>query len=302
MKWIQTGVEISETGITRQINGINMDLKVVIWILMCYDNCQQMELHGCRKTAEVDAMMTIEQMRSRKTMLGLTNEALAEKSGLPLGTVQKVLAGITKAPRRHTLLKLEQALSETPSAYTAEKHLYTLEDYYALPDERRVELIDGVFYDMASPGRLHQAILGQLHLQLAPCVDRHPECELFFAPADVCLDNDNYTMVQPDLYINCSKKDDDKRRLNGAPDYVVEILSPSSRTHDMFRKLSKYRFAGVREYWIVDPEKQKVIVYVFEKDDIPVIYSFHDTVPVGISEGDCSIDFEKIRQKVEKYY
>ena len=325
MKWIQTGVEISETGITRQINGINMDLKVVIWILMCYDNCQQMELHGCRKTAEVDAMMTIEQMRSRKTMLGLTNEALAEKSGLPLGTVQKVLAGITKAPRRHTLLKLEMALSETPAgasdsfsysdekssancvqeppfAYTAEKRLCTLEDYYALPDERRVELIDGVFYDMASPGRLHQAILGQLYLQLASCADRHPEWELFFAPADVCLDNDNYTMVQPDLYINCSKKDDDKRRLNGAPDYVVEILSPSSRTHDMFRKLSKYRFAGVREYWIVDPEKQKVIVYVFEKDDIPVIYTFHDTVPVGISEGDCSIDFEKIRQKVEKYY
>ena len=273
-------------------------------------------------------MMTIEQMRFRKNMLGLTNEALAEKSGLPLGTVQKVLAGITKAPRRHTLLKLEQALSEDPtgtsdtlsyfsnsdennhvnrvqeppSAYTAEKHLYTLTDYYALPDERRVELIDGVFYDMASPGRLHQAILGQLYLQFTPCADRHPDSELFFAPADVCLDNDDYTMVQPDLYINCTQKDDDKRRLNGAPDFVAEILSPSSRTHDMFRKLSKYRFAGVREYWIIDPEKQKVIVYVFERDDIPVIYTFHDTVPVGISEGECSIDFEKIFRKVEKYF
>jgi len=273
-------------------------------------------------------MMTIEQMRSRKNELGLTNEALAEKSGLPLGTVQKVLAGITKTPRYQTLQKLEQALSgrpagasdsfsyfadsdenaqadcvkEFPLEYMAEKRLYTLADYYALPDERRVELIDGVFYDMASPGRLHQAILGQLHLQFAPCVDRHPECELFFAPADVCLDNDNYTMVQPDLYINCTQKDDDKRRLNGAPDLAVEILSPSSRTHDMFRKLSKYRFAGVREYWIIDPEKQKVIVYVFERDDIPVIYTFHDTVPVSISEGDCSIDFEKIYQKVEKYY
>ena len=270
-------------------------------------------------------MMTIEQMRSRKTMLGLTNEALAEKSGLPLGTVQKVLAGITKAPRRHTLLKLEMALSETPAgasdsfsysdekssancvqeppfAYTAEKRLCTLEDYYALPDERRVELIDGVFYDMASPGRLHQAILGQLYLQLASCADRHPEWELFFAPADVCLDNDDYTMVQPDLYINCTQKDDDKRRLNGAPDFVAEILSPSSRIHDMFRKLSKYRFAGVREYWIIDSEKQKVIVYFFERDDIPVIYTFHDTVPVGISEGECNIDFEKIYRKVEKYF
>lgn len=275
-----------------------------------------------------EAMMTIEQMRSRKNELGLTNEALAEKSGLPLGTVQKVLAGITKTPRYRTLQKLEEALfgrpagasdtysyfadsdednhtdcvKEPPLAYTAEKRLYTLEDYYALPDERRVELIDGVFYDMASPGRLHQAILGQLYLQFTPCVEKHPECELFFAPADVCLDNDDYTMVQPDLYINCTQKDDDKRRLNGAPDLAVEILSPSSRTHDMFRKLSKYRFAGVREYWIIDPEKQRVIVYVFERDDTPVIYTFHDTVPVGISEGDCSIDFEKIFQKVEKYF
>ena len=124
-----------------------------------------MELQRSRKTTEVVAMMTIEQMRFRKTVLGLTNEDLAKKSGLPLGTVQKVLAGITKAPRRRTLLKLEQALStdsdenhpadcvmEPPCAYTAAKHLYTLEDYYALPDDVRVAGFDDVnFASLVSP-------------------------------------------------------------------------------------------------------------------------------------------------------
>ena len=285
-------------------------------------------------------MKTIEQMMERKKILGLTNEMLSDRSGLPLGTVQKVMAGITKAPRRNTLLKLEQALfgasekdfpaspasihsshipkdeytnpwgpsgsfpdtlRESAPTYGTVKKLYTLKDYYALPPERRVELIDGVFYDMASPSLAHQAILGQLYLQFASCIEKHPECELFFAPSDVCLDMDDYTMVQPDLYMICNRKDNEKRRLNGAPDFVLEILSPSNQSHDLFRKLSKYRFAHVREYWIVDPEKQRVIVYVFDDNDIPAIYSFHDTIPVGISNGECSIDFEKVFQKTERY-
>ena len=164
-----------------------------------------------------------------------------------------------------------------------------------------MELIDGVIYDMSCPLRVHQAILGQLHLQLAPCVEEHPECELFFAPADVRLDNDNRTMVQPDLYIVCGKEETDKRRLNGAPDFVIEILSPSNRAHDMIRKLNKYHNAGVREYWIVDPEKLRVMVYDFTEDIYVKLYSFEDTIPVLISQGECSVDFRKILEKVRKY-
>ena len=261
--------------------------------------------------------MTIEEMKKRKRELGYTNEMLSKESGVPLGTVQKVFAGVTKTPRMETLKALEKVLGRNAEArqgegrvtypsledrgacmlgeaavpYMAEypgspgdprQGTYTLDDYYALPDERRVELIDGVIYDMSCPLRVHQAILGQLHLQLAPCVEEHPECELFFAPADVRLDNDNRTILQPDLYIVCNSQETDRRRLNGAPDFVIEILSPSNRKHDMVLKYCKYQNAGVKEYWIVDPEKLKVIAYDFVEEIDVRLYTFEDTVPVNI--------------------
>ena len=164
-----------------------------------------------------------------------------------------------------------------------------------------MELIDGVIYDMASPLRIHQAILLMMSYQLYPCVASHPECEMFIAPADVCLDNDDRTILQPDLYITCGKNETDKRRFNGAPDFIIEILSPSNRKHDMILKYQKYMEAGVREYWIVDPENLEVIVYHFEKNDLPTLYTFEDTIPVKISGGECSVEFKKILTAIQRY-
>ena len=280
-------------------------------------------------------LMTIQEMQNRKTELGYTNEQIAQLAGLPLGTVQKIFAGTTKAPRRATILALEKLLedssAQTPSsvftkggstsdgsyplssavpspvlkdgstAYSAAKPLHTLEDYLALPDERRVELIDGVFYDMASPTHLHQAVLLRLAIELAPYADSHPEYELFIAPSDVVLDNDNYTVVQPDLYIVCNEKDCNKLRFYGAPDFIIEILSSSSRYHDQFRKLNKYRLAGVREYWIIDPEKLKITVYDLEHEELPETYTFSDTVLVLISGGECAVGFSGILEKIRRY-
>ena len=291
--------------------------------------------------------MTIQEMIDKKKELGYTNETLAKISGVPLGTVQKIFAGITRAPRRSTIVALEAVLSgeekkadteysysyenvskpdvvrESARAYGAAvvaespdapakasypgapgdpaQGTYTLDDYYALPDDRRVELIDGVIYDMASPLRIHQAILLMMSYQLYPCVASHPECEMFIAPADVCLDNDDRTILQPDLYITCGKNETDKRRFNGAPDFIIEILSPSNRKHDMILKYQKYMEAGVREYWIVDPENLKVIVYHFEKNDLPTLYTFEDTIPVKISGGECSVEFKKILTAIQRY-
>ena len=275
--------------------------------------------------------MTLQEMKDRKRELGLSNERIAQLSGVPLGTVQKIFAGITKTPRYDTVLALEKVLRnsasqrniyeympkenesvmirESPVMYgkmnTAVKDSkqgnYTIEDYYALPDERRVELIDGFIYDMAAPTPVHQIILLQLYLQLASCAESHPECEVFVAPCDVRLDNDNWTMVQPDVFIICHGDQITKKRIEGAPDFVIEILSPSSRAHDMFRKLNKYRFAGVKEYWIVDPDRLSIIVYDLEHDAIPEKYSFKDSVPVLISGGECSVDFQKILDKISKY-
>ena len=259
--------------------------------------------------------MTILQMQKCKKDLGLTNEKIAELSGVPLGTVQKVFSGTTRAPRWETRAALERVfLSESASASDCVREpepaygkdprqgSFTLEDYLAIPDDRRVELIDGFIYDMASALPVHQAILGELYYQLYLCVENHPECELFLSPSDVRLDEDNRTVVQPDLYIFCNRKNPDNRMISGAPDFIIEILSPSNRFHDMFRKLNKYRFSHVREYWIVDPEKQKVTVYDLEHDEPPVVYDFQDTkIPLGISGGECAVDFGRIYEKVKRY-
>ncbi len=268
--------------------------------------------------------MTLEEMRARKRELGLTNERLAELSNVPLGTVQKVFAGVTKAPRVQTILALEHALNsmtvftyprttgEPPVMYLHESLPlynaasqkgpgdYTLSDYYALPDDRRAELIDGRIYDMPAPSRAHQMVLGQLFLRFTECIERHEGCELYFAPLDVRLDRDNRTMLQPDLLIICNDRSQNQRYIDGAPDFVLEVLSPSNPGHDMIRKLNKYWNAGVREYWVVDPMERNVHVWFFEESVESKAYSFTGSVPVAISKGECVINFSGINEKLNQ--
>ena len=181
---------------------------------------------------------------------------------------------------------------------------YTLEDYYALPDERRVELIDGVIYDMSAPAIIHQKILGELYILFRECMDRHEgTCEVYLSPCDVRLDRDNRTMVQPDLLVVCEEYDVRAKNFDGAPDLTLEILSPSTRSKDMLLKLHKYANAGVREYWIVDPEQKTVLAYDLEHENYyPDKYSFEDRVPIRISGGECGIDFSRILRRIERYY
>lgn len=271
----------------------------------------------------VAIMMTLNEMRERKRELRYTNEELAKLSGVPLGTVQKVFAGVTSAPRRKTLLALENALlarpfisygdflPETPRQIREEAISYSMQqqgrhtiyEYYALPKDRRVELIDGVFYDMAAPSIVHQLILMEMAFQLVSCEKENAiGCTIVPAPYDVQLDKDIYTMVQPDILAFRGDPAESERCYNGAPEFVVEILSPSTRSKDLLLKLSKYQKAGVQEYWIVDAKYTKVIVYEFEGDIRLTEYSFHDCIPVGISGGKCEIYFEIIFEKIRRFY
>lgn len=242
--------------------------------------------------------MTIEEMRLRKKELGYSYQRIAELSGLPVGTVQKVLSGITKAPRHDTIRSLEAVLTDVASLYQAGEPPeggYTLEDYYELPREKRMELIDGVLYDMAAPSIVHQVLLGELLFQLSVYIkEKGGSCIPAVSPLDVQLDRDERTMVQPDLIILC---DHDKLResvVYGAPDFVTEILSPATRRRDMCLKLAKYAGAGVREYWMIDPDREKIVVYDLERDELPQVYGFRDQVPVAVFAGDCRIDFAVI--------
>ena len=204
-------------------------------------------------------------------------------------------------------------LEESAGVYRVEKRdvpsekkqgEYTLDDYYALPDERRVELIDGVIYDMSAPAIIHQKILGELFILFRECMDRHEgNCEVYLSPCDVRLDRDNRTMVQPDLLVVCEEYDIGAKAFDGAPDLTLEILSPSTRSKDMLLKLYKYANAGVREYWIVDPDQQTVLVYDLGHENYyPEKYSFEDRIPILISGSECSIDFSRIMRRIERYY
>lgn len=163
--------------------------------------------------------------------------------------------------------------------------IYTTDDIYALPDGERAELIDGKIYYIALPNTRHQTFVMNLSYQIKDYINHNNgECMVFPAPFAVFLNKDDITYVEPDISVICDQHKITDNGCHGAPDWLIEIVSPSSKLMDYFTKLFKYKAAGVREYWIVDPFKQRVTVYFFEKETVEE-YSFDDEIPVGIYEG-----------------
>ena len=175
----------------------------------------------------------------------------------------------------------------------AQEKVYTVEDIYNLPDGERAELIDGRMYMMAPPKFRHQEILGNLLVIIHNYIKRNKgNCKVIPAPFAVFLDNSGKNYVEPDISIICDPSKLNEKGCNGAPDWVIEIVSPSSRRMDYFLKLFKYRTAGVREYWIIDAEKDVVMVYNFDKEE-GGSYTFSEDVKSGVIEG-LEINFTEI--------
>ncbi|MGN1414093.1 MAG: Uma2 family endonuclease [Anaerovoracaceae bacterium] len=278
--------------------------------------------------------MTIEEMKQRKKELGYSNAMISQLSGVPLGTVQKIFSGATTAPRYETLSALERVLNPSsadksgvsPTDFSGSSRLgeaeytyaasgtahsvskkrpgeYTLEDYYALPDDQKAELIDGVLYDMATPTVAHQMIIGHLYNCISGhIISKKGRCLPLFAPVGVQLDCDDKTMVEPDVVIVCDRTKVINRCIYGAPDFIAEVLSPSTKRKDMFLKLNKYLNAGVREYWMIDPMKKAVLVYDFEHENYPQLYGFDASVPVSVLDGECIIDFSAMYEYIRFLY
>lgn len=148
----------------------------------------------------------------------------------------------------------------------AQEKIYTIDDIYSLPDGEHAELIDGQIYYTAPPNRKHQTIARELFSSINSY------------NISVICDSDKLT----------------DKGCSGAPDWIIEIVSPSSRRMDYFTKLFKYRTAGVREYWIVDPDQKRITVYDFESEDIRD-YGFSDTVKAGIYDN-LYINFSDIAE------
>lgn len=170
----------------------------------------------------------------------------------------------------------------------------TLEQYEALPEEIRAEVFEGVVYDMASPSQAHQAILTELLVFIRSYLKKNGgNCQVFPAPFDVKLSDSPLTVVQPDLMVVCDKNKLDGKRCNGAPDFIIEIVSPGNPADDYIRKLYYYKNSGVREYWIVDHRRKIVTVNYFEESILNVQYSFDSTIKVNIYE-DLYINFSEV--------
>lgn len=253
--------------------------------------------------------MRLKDMKEEKEKLGYSCEKIAELSGVPIEMVVRYFEE-SILPEYRMLIALEGVFGEsedieihesTLAYWTKKPGEYTIEDYYELPEERRVELIDGVFYDMSAPTTIHQLIAGEIYVILKNYIRRKEgACVVFMSPVDVKLrEDDNQTMVQPDILVQCDRDKIKKRGIFDAPDFVAEVLSKSTKKKDMNLKLKKYKEAGVREYWMIDPDKQKVIVYDFEQGESPIICGFDATIPVAIFDGECQIDFKEIVEYVK---
>ena len=255
--------------------------------------------------------MNIDEMKKRKDELGYSNERLSILSGVPMSTIQKIFSGTTSKPRYETLLALERVLSATNRfSETAFQYMkksqgeYTIDDLEDFPEDAYVELIDGVLYSLSSPTIDHQAIALDICIQLKNHVKKNKgRCIVTIAPCDVHLkEDDDKTLVQPDLFITCDRSKIVNGRIKGAPDFVLEVLSPSTKKKDFSIKLKKYVEAGVREYWLVDQDNQKVVVYLLENDINTFLYTFDDKIPVAIWDNECYVDMKEIQDELNFLY
>ena len=181
----------------------------------------------------------------------------------------------------------------------AQKKVYTIKAIYTLPDGTRAEIVDGQIYYMAPPSRKHQDIAGELFGLIREYIkSKNGSCRPYVAPFAVFLNKDDKNYVEPDISVICDPSKLHDKGCIGAPDWIIEIISPGSRQMDYYTKLFKYRTAGIREYWIVDPEKNRILVYNFETEQTGD-YTFSDSVKAGIYD-DLYIDFSDISEFLKK--
>ncbi|MCI8362952.1 Uma2 family endonuclease [Lachnospiraceae bacterium WCA-9-b2] len=176
------------------------------------------------------------------------------------------------------------------------EQIYTIDDIYALPEGERAELIDGQIYYMATPSMLHQRLVMEISYRIRVYIgEKKGDCEVFPSPFAVFLNSKKDIYLEPDISVICDKDKIASEGCMGAPDWIIEIASPTSRPIDYYKKLLKYSASGVREYWIVDVEKDRVTVYDFQWDTVEE-YTFSDKVRAGIFD-DFEIDFSEIKIK-----
>ena len=182
---------------------------------------------------------------------------------------------------------------------------YTYADYLKFEGPERCQLINGEVFMMASPSVAHQALLVELLNRFYNWLEGKP-CRVFIAPLDVRLfpedDNSDDTVVQPDLLVVCDKDKLGKGSVNGPPDLVVEIISPSNTHGELFYKFQYYLEAEVREYWVIEPEEKRIQVHVFDNGRyLSTAYKENVRIPVTVLPG-LEVDFESLWARIPEIF
>lgn len=250
--------------------------------------------------------MDILDLKKMKKEAGMTNAEIAELSSVPVSTVNKIFSGATENPRYATLLAIEEVLrkkqklpfcydeyrqepcliQEEAAAYCYKAREYSVDDIYKLDERIGFELIDGKLYMMSAPNRMHQFLLSEIVFAMKSFIkQKKGGCRVYPAPLGVRLFKDDKTWVEPDIVVICQKDNLTDEGCSGAPDLVVEVVSPSNSSYDYLLKMMKYQQAGVREYWIVDPKLKVVSVYNFEEFSKSGRYEYSETITSNVLEG-----------------
>lgn len=284
--------------VLRQDNQINQDNQDKAYEDMSDDMLDHMRGHIRDHRNEID-------YRAPYSDCGiLTGEAPApyhaEKAGASAGTGQTAVARGTET---------ESGPFPYVGSYPLLPHKrqgeYTAADRESLPGDVRTELIDGVIYDMSSPKTGHQIIVGDLFTQISVQIEKcGRDCLAFVSPSDVWLTGDDKNIFQPDIYVICDYSMIGSNGYTiGAPPLVIEVLSPSTRSRDLLLKAYKYHRAGVKEYWIVDPEMSHVLVYDYGKHPDGTVYdqyTFDDDISIGISGGHCAVNLRHTKETLAR--
>ncbi|WP_234124306.1 Uma2 family endonuclease [Clostridium hydrogenum] len=189
-------------------------------------------------------------------------------------------------------------------ANITENKLYTYSDYLNYPEGERIEIIDGHIYRVAAaPSRIHQSVIMELSTIINSYIkSNNGSCKVYSAPFDVILKNDDEqvtsskNIVQPDISVICDKSKLTDKGCTGAPDMIIEVVSPYNSNSDYIRKLNLYYQFKVREYWIVNPMEETILVYSLNENceyAAPKSYTFKNTIKVGIYDN-LEIDFNDL--------
>jgi Uma2 family endonuclease len=210
-----------------------------------------------------------------------------------------MIRGGEKSPRKSILAIRKNRVYTIPMGLVKEKEeeYYTYADFIEWDEDFRAELVDGEVVVMATPSRVHQSVSIELATRIKNFLEGKP-CKVYTSPFAVRLfpkkDHGDDTVVEPDIVVVCDPAKLDDKGCNGPPDIIIEIISPSTARHDRIVKFRKYQIAGVREYWIVDPETKSVQVCILENDRyVMSVYDETETAPVTVLQG-CGIDLKAV--------